>query len=138
MENKMVEFSAYLFPATVSETEKKLLGEIFPEGTTLTAKLSENGVEIAVKTSDEEKTKALLTGLFGSTLYSFDTADFAEIIVKKLIDKNKKISVAESCTGGLLSKRITDVRARVRFLNLDLPFILTKQRQKFWEFPRKL
>jgi SrtB family sortase len=109
MENKMVEFSAYLFPATVSETEKKLLGEIFPEGTTLTAKLSENGVEIAVKTSDEEKTKALLTGLFGSTLYSFDTADFAEIIVKKLIDKNKKISVAESCTGGLLSKRITDV-----------------------------
>ena len=31
------------------------------------------------------------------------------IVVKKLIELGKKVSTAESCTGGLVSKRITDV-----------------------------
>lgn len=32
-----------------------------------------------------------------------------EMAVKKLIEKNLKVATAESCTGGLISKRITEV-----------------------------
>ncbi len=31
------------------------------------------------------------------------------LVVKKLIEKNMKVATAESCTGGLLSKRITEI-----------------------------
>ncbi len=32
-----------------------------------------------------------------------------QLVVEKLIEKNMKVATAESCTGGLLSKRITEI-----------------------------
>ena len=32
-----------------------------------------------------------------------------DLVVKKLLEKNKKVATAESCTGGLISKRLTEV-----------------------------
>ncbi|MBQ5321398.1 MAG: class B sortase [Oscillospiraceae bacterium] len=111
MENNVLktEFCAYLFPAVKADVEKRLEEENFPKGTALSCRLGENGVVIEVQTENEKEVKALIEKLFGSAVYSFETEDFAEIIVKKLLDREKKISIAESCTGGLLSKRITDI-----------------------------
>ena len=41
-------------------------------------------------------------------------------IKKKLILKNYKISVAESCTGGLLSSKLTSLSGSSNFFHLGL------------------
>tara|TARA_B110001452_G_scaffold195555_1_gene165546 strand:- start:784 stop:1242 length:459 start_codon:yes stop_codon:yes gene_type:complete len=43
-----------------------------------------------------------------------------EILVKKLIKKNLKISFAESCTGGMLASSITSVDGSSKIFNLGL------------------
>ena len=41
--------------------------------------------------------------------YGWDSDTIEALIVNSLIDNNKTIAVSESCTGGLLSKKITDI-----------------------------
>jgi competence/damage-inducible protein CinA C-terminal domain len=45
----------------------------------------------------------------GEFIYSVDIESLEELVVKLLREKCKKIATAESCTGGLLAKRITDL-----------------------------
>lgn len=45
----------------------------------------------------------------GDFVYSVDVESLEELVVKELKEKSMTIATAESCTGGLLSKRITDV-----------------------------
>ena len=46
--------------------------------------------------------------------------DYANKTGKILIDKNLKISTAESCTGGLLSSKLTDVSGSSAYITLNL------------------
>ena len=46
--------------------------------------------------------------------------NYAEEIAKKLIKKNWQISTTESCTGGLLSSKLTDVSGSSAFIRLNL------------------
>lgn len=52
-----------------------------------------------------EKIKATAVGEF---IYGTDTT-LAESVVKTFSERGKTLAVAESCTGGLISKRITDI-----------------------------
>ena len=45
----------------------------------------------------------------GDFVYSVDVETLEELVVSLLKEQGKKLACAESCTGGLLSKRITDV-----------------------------
>ena len=45
----------------------------------------------------------------GDFVYSGDVETLEELVVSLLKEQGKKLACAESCTGGLLSKRITDV-----------------------------
>ena len=45
----------------------------------------------------------------GDVVYGVDVSSLEETVVKGLIDKGLTISTAESCTGGLIGKRITDI-----------------------------
>lgn len=47
--------------------------------------------------------------ILGSYIYGKNTAGIAEVLVQKLLAKNLKVATAESCTGGLISKMLTDV-----------------------------
>ncbi len=44
----------------------------------------------------------------------------SKIIINKLIKKNISISTVESCTGGLLSKKITDIPGVSKIYNMGL------------------
>ncbi|MDX9917837.1 MAG: nicotinamide-nucleotide amidohydrolase family protein, partial [Gudongella sp.] len=52
-----------------------------------------------------EKLKAEL----GDYIYGFDNISIEEAVLEKLNEKNYKIAVAESCTGGEIARRITRV-----------------------------
>lgn len=45
----------------------------------------------------------------GDFIYGIDVETLEEVLVQKLMQLGKKIATAESCTGGLISKRITDI-----------------------------
>lgn len=46
---------------------------------------------------------------FNSYVYGIDIENIETALINELKNKNLKIAVAESCTGGLISKRITDI-----------------------------
>lgn len=52
-----------------------------------------------------EQVKAIL----GRAVYGVDVSSLEEVVVRGLREQGKTIALAESCTGGLLAKRITDV-----------------------------
>ena len=52
--------------------------------------------------------------------YGKDTDTLENLIAKKLTSKKKTVSTAESCTGGLLSARLTDVPGSSKYIKLNL------------------
>ena len=53
-----------------------------------------------------EKIKSIIPNEY---IYGIDIGNLQTALVKLLNEKNMKIATAESCTGGLISKRITEV-----------------------------
>lgn len=56
-----------------------------------------------------EETDGTLTERLGRYLYSRDGSDLAQRVVALLEEKQRTLAVAESCTGGMVASRLTDV-----------------------------
>lgn len=73
--------------------------------------------------SEEECNKKLeslvekICGYLGDYVYSIDGERLEETVVRMLRENNKSISCAESCTGGLLSAKITSVSGASQIFN---------------------
>ena len=50
-----------------------------------------------------------IVAIFGDKIFGFDSDTLESVFGRMLIERHATVSVAESCTGGLLSSRITDV-----------------------------
>ncbi len=59
-------------------------------------------------------------------------------IVKKLIKKKLKISIAESCTGGLLSSAITSVNGSSKVFNLGLVAYSNQSKINLLKVPKNI
>jgi nicotinamide-nucleotide amidase len=70
---------------------------------TATAKNKEKAEQMA------EKDEKSLQGILGELVYGVSEQSLAEVVGEKLARQGKTIAVAESCTGGLLAKLLTDV-----------------------------
>ncbi len=51
----------------------------------------------------------ILCGILGRLVYGLDEQTLAHVVGQKLLEKKKTLAIAESCTGGLIAKMITDV-----------------------------
>tara|TARA_Y100000766_G_scaffold221269_1_gene193447 strand:- start:5454 stop:6686 length:1233 start_codon:yes stop_codon:yes gene_type:complete len=51
----------------------------------------------------------IVRGTFGEELVSDDGANLEDVVVELLAKRGRTLAIAESCTGGLISSRITDV-----------------------------
>lgn len=82
----------------------------------LYAKTGEINIRVTAKTENPVEADALINNMMdkikeilGDTIFGSDN-DTMELVVNNLLRKNRKtISVAESCTGGLVSSRLTDI-----------------------------
>ncbi|MBP2025504.1 competence/damage-inducible protein A [Peptoniphilus stercorisuis] len=72
-------------------------------------KIIAEGLNSELLKEEISKIEYLIRKEFGKNVYSTGLTTPCETLVKKLIDKNIKISFAESITGGLLSSKITSV-----------------------------
>jgi len=71
-------------------------------------------VTAAAKTPEEAEEKmnpvmAELHERMGKYIYGVDLPDLETAVVRMLTEQGKTLATAESCTGGMLSKRITDI-----------------------------
>ncbi|HPR64961.1 MAG TPA: CinA family nicotinamide mononucleotide deamidase-related protein [Thermoanaerobaculia bacterium] len=69
-------------------------------------------IELIVKTTDPDtlrERKELLSELFSDDLYTDRGETMEAVVIRLLIERRETLAVAESCTGGLLAKRLTDV-----------------------------
>jgi nicotinamide-nucleotide amidase len=60
-----------------------------------------------------------MAGLFGADLFSADGRSLEEVVGQLLLDRGWTIAVAESCTGGLVSVRLTDVPGSSGYVTLN-------------------
>ncbi|MDP8213228.1 MAG: CinA family protein [Candidatus Zapsychrus exili] len=60
-----------------------------------------------------------------------------EKVAKLLIQAKKTISIAESCTGGLLSSRLTDIPGSSQFLKLGLVVYSNEAKIKLLKIPKE-
>jgi len=60
---------------------------------------------------DEESLRRIL----GELVFGTDDQSLAEVVGLKLAEQNKTVAVAESCTGGMLAKLITDIPGASRY-----------------------
>ena len=56
-----------------------------------------------------ERQRAQLAEILGEVVYGYDGQSLAEVVGAALKERKRTLAVAESCTGGLLGKLITDV-----------------------------
>jgi nicotinamide-nucleotide amidase len=97
----------------------KMMGDLMDsENPTLApyAKEGECLLRVTAKAKDTETADAMCRPMIeeirrrlGDFVYSIDVPSLEEVVVQMLKEKGKKLATAESCTGGLLAKRITDI-----------------------------
>ncbi|MEK6657035.1 MAG: competence/damage-inducible protein A [Nitrospirota bacterium] len=98
----------------------ELIGDLYTADKNIRIGLAagEKGVDVRITSSkaSEIETSRLfaeleekITARLKDYIYGFDNEEMEEIVVRLLMEKGAKLAVAESCTGGLISKRFTDI-----------------------------
>ena len=109
--------------ASIGEVKIKVTGS---------AKTKDQAKRIAMKTTDKilRKTKEYFFGFNNETLEGL-TAD-------KLVKFKKTIAIAESCTGGLLSKRLTDIPGSSNYIKLNVITYSNEAKNKLLKIPNEI
>ena len=66
-------------------------------------------VRIIGETEALDRADSIITAALGVSIYSISGEDLEEVLVKLLTERRETLAVAESCTGGLLANRVTNV-----------------------------
>lgn len=82
-------------------------------------------VRVTAKTDTEDSARELaapvireILQIFGSDAYGMNVSGLEEVVVRELKDKDMTLSTAESCTAGIISKRITDISGASKVFEL--------------------
>ena len=80
------------------------------------AKSGEALLRVTAKAQSEEDAEKLMTPVIdeiksrlGDYIYGIDCASIEEAVAKLLMERKQTVAFAESCTGGLCAKRLTDI-----------------------------
>ncbi len=79
-------------------------------------------IRLTAKAESKKKAQALVKSLesklrkkLGRHIYGTDNQNLEQVIGSLLLQKNRTIALAESCTGGLVSNRLTDIPGSSRY-----------------------
>jgi nicotinamide-nucleotide amidase len=82
----------------------------------------------ALKQLDSTEKKIL--DLVGEYFYGYNEDSLQSVVAELLKRKNKTVAVAESCTGGLISKRLTDIPGSSSFVRLNVTTYSNESKNK--------
>jgi nicotinamide-nucleotide amidase len=100
-----------------SAVEEKLAPYYSAHKEPLTILASQGQIELHLEAFGEEEAaraeiasrEAELAELFGERLFGFDDDTLEAVLGRMLVERSATVSTAESCTGGLVASRITDI-----------------------------
>ena len=111
--------SVHIFGVGESAVEDRLRGRMLAlQNPTLAPYAKDGEVLLRVTASAENETAAghliepvvrEICELFGESVYGVDIGSLQAAVVRALSEKHLTLATAESCTGGLVSKRITEI-----------------------------
>tara|TARA_B100001758_G_C18160424_1_gene478847 strand:- start:133 stop:783 length:651 start_codon:yes stop_codon:yes gene_type:complete len=99
------------------------------EGVRLRIKILENS-DININSLKDE-----IMNLLGNYIYSCDDVRIEEVILNLLIKNNLTLSLAESCTGGFISKSITDISGASNYFVGSLVAYSNDVKSNFLDIP---
>ena len=73
------------------------------------ARAGEVDVRVIGPAAALDEADKIIRGAFAQQLYTTDDEDLEEVVVRLLATRNQTLAVAESCTGGALANRVTNV-----------------------------
>lgn len=121
----IVSHNIHVFGMGESQMEDRLHGLMEAGRNPTLAPYAKDGeclVRVTAKAETVQKAEQLLTpavdevrGILGDVVYGVDVGSLEQAVAQVLTARGLTLSVAESCTGGLLSARITDVPGASRF-----------------------
>lgn len=76
--------------------------------------------------------------ILGDVIYGVDKENLEQVVVELLCQNKLKISTAESCTGGLLAKRITDIPGASAIFDLGVISYANCAKEKILNVPETL
>ena len=85
-----------------------------------------------------EPVEAVIKDILGNVIYADDDKSIAQVVVEDLKKKDKMISVAESCTGGLVSKMITDISGASRVFEYGVSAYANRVKTEVLGVPKEL
>lgn len=114
--NQSVSRTIKIFGPGESQVEE-LLGDIINNNSISKAILAKEGeVYIKIEAEAQEKSQEIIDNItakivncLGISVWGYDDDNLLVKLGEMLLKENKKIAFAESCTGGLLSRLITDI-----------------------------
>ena len=93
----------------------------------LYAKTGEVLIRVTAKAADRDTAEELVDGMIaqlrerlGSAIYGIDAAGLHEALVQGLRQRGQTIATAESCTGGMIASRITEIPGASEVFELGL------------------
>lgn len=102
-------------------------------------------IRVTAKAKSMSKAKKIITPVIRKIIskakdYYFgkDEETLELLVAKKLISKKKTIALAESCTGGLLSKRLTDIPGSSKYTKLNAVTYSNQSKNKILKVPEAL
>lgn len=109
------------------------------------ASLGEVKIRVTAKAKTSKQAKQLVSKTVKNILkhtnqyfYGFNEETLESLIAKKLKRKKKTIALAESCTGGYLSKRLTDIPGSSDFIKLNIITYSNQAKNKLLNVPDKI
>ena len=98
-----------------------------PISTTILAVPGQIELHLATRAASEEEAEAILnratrelTAVLGCDVYSTDGRVLEQVVGDRLRTRDYRIAIAESCTGGLITSRLTDVPGSSDYVELAL------------------
>jgi nicotinamide-nucleotide amidase len=98
-----------------------------PVSATILASLGQIELHLSVRHASREEAEAILgrattqaLGVLGEDVFSTDGRRLEEVVGDALAERGLWIAAAESCTGGLLTSRLTDVAGSSRYVGASI------------------
>ncbi len=85
-----------------------------------------------------QESEKQLTKILGDYIYGYDEDTVASVLANELQARNLSIAFAESCTGGLLSKLMTDIPGSSNYTKLNLVTYSNEAKIKILQVPEKI
>jgi nicotinamide-nucleotide amidase len=116
-----------------------------PISTTILAAMGQIELHLSVRNEDEtraraalDRARAELLEVIGGDVYSVDGRVMEEIVGDLLATRGYTIAAAESCTGGLLTSRLTDVPGSSAYVRASIVAYAYEDKSALLGVPREL